>query len=196
MPRTILQLLNLGAVIAPGRRDSPARQLPSGPYPFNALHFPRIFEPEEFLEELFLLIRELRGGLEVHNHHQVTRGFAPEAGQTQARKSENGPGLRAGRNGQAGWGRQGGDLHLRPQAPPLRKRLAPGNGDPAFAGKDGMGGDADLQVEVSRGRPQGPGFPFSPEAQAGAGVHPRRNAHLDLLFFLDDPGPRKRSRER
>jgi hypothetical protein len=33
-------------------------------------------ETEELLEELLLSFRELGGGLEVHDHHQVSRGFA------------------------------------------------------------------------------------------------------------------------
>ena len=51
-----------------------------------------------------------------------------------------------------------------------------------------MGGDAHFQVEVSRRRPVSARFPFAPEAQAGACIHPRRDVHLDLLFLADDPG--------
>jgi len=51
-----------------------------------------------------------------------------------------------------------------------------------------MGGDVNFQVEVpGRGAP-GAGFPFAPEPQAGARIHPRRDAHLDTLPFLDHCG--------
>ena len=57
-----------------------------------------------------------------------------------------------------------------------------------LAGEDGMGGDAHFQIEVPGWRPVGPRFPFSPEAQAGTRIYPRRDVHLDLLFLADDPG--------
>ena len=68
--------------------------LPSGFHLREPVHFPGILQPEELLEELLLLLRELGGGLEVHDHHQIAGGFAPQAGQTQARKAQGGPGLR------------------------------------------------------------------------------------------------------
>ena len=36
--------------------------------------------------------------------------------------------------------------------------------------------------------PLAPCLPFAPKAQAGASIHPGRDAHLHLLFFVDDPG--------
>src|SRR5208337_2676558 len=51
-------------------------------------------------------------------------------------------------------------------------------------GEDGMRGNLNFQVKVAGRAASGARFPFPPEAQAGAAVHPRRNAHLELLLFL------------
>jgi hypothetical protein len=43
---------------------------------------PGSLKSEEFFEELLLSLGELGGGLEVHDHHQVSRSFAAQTGQT------------------------------------------------------------------------------------------------------------------
>jgi len=63
---------------------------------FRETHIPGSLETEELLEELLLSFRELGGGLEVHDHHQIAGGFAPQAGQPPAGDAQGGPGLGSG----------------------------------------------------------------------------------------------------
>ncbi len=98
------------------------------------------------------------------------------------------PGWVPGGMNQAGLGGQGGDFDFGAQGGLHERELRPVIEVLALAGEDGMGGDVDFQVKVPRWRTPGAGFPFSPEAQTGARIHPRRDAHLNLLLFFDHPG--------
>lgn len=133
------------------------------------------------------MLGELGGGLQINHYHQVARGFPPQTRQTEMRYAEGCPGLGTRRNVEAGLGGQGRDNDFGAQRGLSKRELRPVIKVLALAGEGWMGGNVDFQIEVPwRGTP-GPGFPFPLETQAGTSIHPRRDAHLNLLFFFDYP---------
>ena len=107
----------------------------SGSQFFEPFPSPGILKTEELLEELLLLFRELRGGFQVHHHHQVARGFARAGRANPGREGSGWP--RAGSPGEwsgglrtSGWG---------PPLPSLTRGFhegdfAPGNRGPGASG--------------------------------------------------------------